>query len=136
MTKHRAAGRRGDSKTERDSEGARAWDCSDGITGDSDIVFIVENASRRFSSRSWHQRHEAGRNGHKSLPDPNQQSFHQPFNYLSCSFQLIRDTPGGGSITAIRAFTDDGAPVNSAVIMLNPGEIDACPARRRSSATG
>lgn len=51
VTKHRAAGLRGEQKTERDSDGTVAEDCSDCITDDSDIVFIVENASRRFSSR-------------------------------------------------------------------------------------
>jgi hypothetical protein len=61
------------------------------------ILFLLfENASRRFSSRSGQLRQEAERNGHKSLLDPSQQSFHQPFNYLSCSFRLIRQTPHGG----------------------------------------
>jgi hypothetical protein len=48
---HRAAKPRSVLKTEWDSDGTVAEDCSEVITGDSDIVFIVENASRRFSSR-------------------------------------------------------------------------------------
>jgi len=51
VTMHCAASERSVLKTGRDSDGAVAEDCSDGITGNSDIVFIVENASRRFSSR-------------------------------------------------------------------------------------
>jgi hypothetical protein len=48
---HRAVKPRSVLKTEWDSDGAVAEDFSELITGDSDIVFIVENASRRFSSR-------------------------------------------------------------------------------------
>jgi len=56
VTMHCAATRRSVLKTEWDSDGTVTEDCSDGITDDSDIVFIVENASRRFSSRP--ERHE------------------------------------------------------------------------------
>jgi hypothetical protein len=51
VTMHCAAKPRSVRKTKWDSDGAVAKDCSEVITGDSDIVFIVENASRRFSSR-------------------------------------------------------------------------------------
>jgi hypothetical protein len=66
MTKHRATGLRGEKRTERCSDGAGAEECSDGITDDSDIVFIVENASRRFSSRPLALPRHAGRNRDKS----------------------------------------------------------------------
>jgi hypothetical protein len=51
VTMHFAVALRRERKTGRDSDGTAAEDCSEDITDDSDIVFIVENASRRFSSR-------------------------------------------------------------------------------------